>query len=109
MIDPHSIADQQDGEEDDGDNPLRAAAERMPPRKAPPPATPPRRKGDKSGEHAAPRRKLSAPQEAWDLWEQARKHALDNSWAEWARHVLTIAAADELGIDPQEALAEVGE
>lgn len=68
----------------------------------------PRRKGDKSGKHAEPRRKLSAPKEAWDLWERAREHALDDSWAEWARAVLTIAAADELGIDPQEALAEVG-
>lgn len=56
----------------------------------------------------APARRLSAPQEAWDLWERAREHALDDSWAEWARNVLTIAAADELGIDPQEALAEVG-
>lgn len=70
--------------------------------------TTPRRRGDKSGRHEAPRRKLSAPQEAWDLWERARAHAADASWAEWARHVLTVAAADELGIDPAEALDEVG-
>lgn len=62
----------------------------------------------RSGKHADPRRKLSAPPECWELWERAREHALDDSWAEWARHVLTIAAADELGIDPQEALAESG-
>lgn len=108
MIDPDEMtsADWADGEEDDGDNPLRAPSLRMPPAKPQPPK-PGRRKGDKSGKHAEPRRKLSAPQEAWDLWERARKHALDDSWAEWARNVLTIAAADELGIDPQEALAEV--
>lgn len=59
------------------------------------------------GKHATRRRPLSASDEAWDLWERAREHALDDSWAEWARAVLTIAAAEELGIDPQEALAEV--
>lgn len=106
MIDPNelTLADMQDGA-DDAENPLRAAADRMPPRKPAPPA---KRKSGPSGKHAEPRRKLSAPQEAWDLWERAREHALDDSWAEWARNVLTIAAADELGIDPQEALAEVG-
>lgn len=65
------------------------------------------RKSGPSGKHAEPRRKLSAPQEAWDLWERARQHALDDNWAEWARHVLTVAAADELGIDPSEALDAV--
>lgn len=102
-----TIADQQDGEEDDLDHPLRAPALRMRARNVEPPK-PVRRKGDKSGKHAEPRRKLTAPQEAWDLWDRAREHAQDDSWAEWARNVLTIAAADELGIDPQEALAEVG-
>lgn len=67
-----------------------------------------RRKSGPSGKHQDPRRKLSAPQEAWELWERAREHALDDSWAEWARNVLTIAAAEELGIDVQQALAETG-
>lgn len=67
-----------------------------------------RRKGGPPGKHAEPRRQLCAPREAWDLWDRARKHALDESWAEWARGVLTVAAAEELGIDPQEALRETG-
>lgn len=59
----------------------------------------------RSGMHVDPRRKLSAPRAAWELWDRAAESADDDTWAEWARGVLTIAAADELGIEPTEALA----
>ncbi len=34
------------------------------------------------------------------LQGRAVEHALEPSWAEWARHVLNLAACDELGLDP---------
>lgn len=69
----------------------------------------PRRKGDKSGAHSSPRRPLSAPQVAWELWGMACAQAGGVSWAVWARETLTAEAARQLGIDPEEALREVGE
>lgn len=68
----------------------------------------PRRKGDRSGDHSSPRRPLGASQEAWDLWALACAQA-GTSWAEWAREALTRAAAKQLGLDPEEALREVGD
>lgn len=59
----------------------------------------------RSGIHIDPRRPLSAPQAAWDLWARAVAQTKDESWAEWARGVLTVAAAEELGIEPSEALS----
>lgn len=108
MTDPNemTLADMQDGEADDADNPLRAAPHLMPPRK---PAPPQRRKSGPSGKHSEKRRKIAGSTELWDFLDRAVDHAQDDSFAEWARHVMIIAAADELGIDPQEALAEVGD
>ncbi len=34
------------------------------------------------------------------LQREAAVHALEPSWTEWARHVLNLAACDELGLDP---------
>lgn len=70
----------------------------------------PRRKGDKSGKHSpdSPRRKLSAPAEAWLLWDLAAEHD-QRSFADWARGVLTVAAAEALKIDPVTALEAIGE
>lgn len=59
----------------------------------------------RSGVHINPRRKITAPQAALDLWDRAADHADDDCFADWARGVLTVAAAEELGIDPVEALA----
>lgn len=61
----------------------------------------------RSGMHINSRRPLTATRAELELWDRAVEHAQDDSWAEWARDVLTIAAADELGIDPLEALQSV--
>lgn len=58
----------------------------------------------RSGMHVEHRRNLSAPDAAWELWQRAVDKAQDDSWAEWARNALVLQAADELGIDPHEAL-----
>lgn len=68
----------------------------------------PRRKGDKPGKHSAPRRKLSAPAEAWLLWDLAAEHD-QRSFADWARGMLTVAAAEALKLDPVQALEAIGE
>jgi hypothetical protein len=54
----------------------------------------------RSGMHIDPRRNLSAPDASWELWDRAAAHSDGASWAEWARGVLTDAAAEELGLDP---------
>jgi len=53
-----------------------------------------------SGAHSSPRRPLSGSHEEFALWDRAADHSDGASWAEWARGVLTDAAADELGLDP---------
>jgi hypothetical protein len=63
----------------------------------------------RSGGHVNPRVPLSAPQKAWDFWRLAAVTAGDDSWAEWARHALTIQAAEELGVDPVTALGVLSE
>jgi len=65
------------------------------------------RKRARSGDHTAPRRKLSASREQWALWAQAVEHAGDAHWADWAREMLDLAACDELGLCPvtREALS----
>jgi hypothetical protein len=57
----------------------------------------------RSGKYANPRRPLTAPKEAFELWDHAAEH-YGSDWADWARGVLTVAAADELKLDPMEAL-----
>lgn len=67
----------------------------------------PKRRADidrkRSGRHANPRRNLTAPAKAFAYWDRAAEHNV-RDWADWARGVLTVAAADELGEDPLEAL-----
>lgn len=65
-----------------------------------------RRKSGPSGKHDIPRRKLSAREETFVLWDLAARHA-KVSWSEWARRVLTAGAAAELGLDVDQALDEV--
>ena len=55
---------------------------------------------NRSGRHANPRKLITAPAEDWAIMQRAAEHALEPSLAEWARHVLVIAACDELGLDP---------
>ena len=62
-----------------------------------------------AGKHRNPRRLLTFTPDELELWERAVEHAeWPDSWADWARHVLTIAAADELKLDPLEALQKLG-
>lgn len=60
----------------------------------------------RSGRHVTPRRKLSAPHAAFELMDLAAKHADCEDWSDWARNVLIVSAADELGIDPLAALEQ---
>lgn len=68
----------------------------------------------KPGVHRQAQRLLRAPQVVFDLLDQAIEHNAESEatggysgFSDWARHVLVIAAADELGIDPLEALQRV--
>ncbi len=67
----------------------------------------PRRRGGKAGKNLQPSRLLRAPAELWALLDRAVEHADCDGFSDWARHVLALAAADELGIDPLEALRSV--
>lgn len=65
----------------------------------------------KPGVHRQAQRLLRAPQAVFDLLDKAIEHNAESDdtggysgFSDWARHVLVIAAADELGIDPLEAL-----
>lgn len=65
----------------------------------------------KPGKHRHPARPLRAPKAFFDLVDQAVEHNAESEapggyagFSDWARHHLAIAAADELGIDPLEAL-----
>lgn len=51
-----------------------------------------------SGRNQAPRRLLGAPPEAWELMDRAAEKQI-TSWSDWARGVLAIAVAQELGRD----------
>jgi hypothetical protein len=65
----------------------------------------PRKGGNRSGRRLNPVVKITMPREAIDYLRVASEHALvGDSLADWARGVLLIAAADELGDDPSEAL-----
>lgn len=64
-----------------------------------------------SGLNTQPQRQLRASAEFWALVDRALatnahsdSQAGYTGWSDWARHVLAIAAADELGVDPLEAL-----
>ena len=57
-----------------------------------------------SGRNVNPRRKISAPPEAWRLMDRAAERAIE-SWSEWARGKLALAVADELGLEPEEMIA----
>lgn len=67
----------------------------------------------KPGKHAHPVRRFHAPRLFFDLVDRAIEHNAErkhgnggySGFSDWARHHLAIAAADELGIDPLEALA----
>jgi len=68
----------------------------------------------KSGRNLQPQRQLRAPAAFWALLDRAiAANAADPDvggyagWSGWARHHLAIAAADELGIDPLDALRQV--
>lgn len=70
--------------------------------------------GGKGGAHSMPQRQLRAPRALFDLIDRALAHNIDSDadgaysgWTDWARHHLAIAAADELGLDPLDALALV--
>lgn len=54
----------------------------------------------RSGRHVNPRHLLTLDPADYALQRQAADHALEPNWTEWARHVLNIAACDELGLDP---------
>lgn len=69
---------------------------------------PSKRASGPSGRHSDPRRKLSASAESWLLWDLAAAHA-QQSFAEWARSVLTLAAAASLKLDPTQALEALDE
>ncbi len=80
---------------------------------APGPAPRKRRGGPsgKAGKHLHPLRRFHAPKALFDLIDKAIEHNADSKnnggysgWSDWARHHLAIAAADELGIDPIDAL-----
>lgn len=58
----------------------------------------------RSGKHTSKRRKLSVPDEAWELMDLAAARQIE-SWTEWARGKLAIAAAQELGLDEAETVA----
>lgn len=62
----------------------------------------------RSGMHVDPRVQFSVPRAALALWRRAAEHAGDRVFAEWLRAALTLRAADELGLDPTEALAVLG-
>lgn len=64
-----------------------------------------------SGKNIQPQRLLRAPKAFFDLIDRAIGHNAnsDNTggyagFSDWSRHHLAIAAADELGIDPLDAL-----
>lgn len=68
----------------------------------------------KPGVHRQSQRLLRAPEAVFALVDRAIAHNAESEqtggysgFSEWARHVLVIAAADELGIDPLDALALV--
>lgn len=73
---------------------------------------PKKRPSGKPGRHAHPMRRFHAPQAALDLIDQAIEHNAQrkrgnggySGFSDWARHHLVLAAADELGIDPLDAL-----
>lgn len=50
---------------------------------------------------------VSTPDEI-ELWDRAAEHADGSTRSDWARNVLTVAAADELGMDPLETLRGLG-
>lgn len=68
----------------------------------------------KPGVHRQAQRLLRAPQSVFDLLDRAIEHNAESKdtggysgFSDWARHILVIAAADELGIDPLDALQSV--
>lgn len=65
-----------------------------------------------SGKSKLPVRRCHAPKAFWELVDRAIEHNRESkndggyaNYSDWSRHHLAIAAADELGIDPMEALA----
>lgn len=72
---------------------------------------PRKRRSGASGRNLQPQRQLRAPAAFWQLLDRAIQANADgpniggySGWSDWARHHLAIAAADELGIDPGDAL-----
>lgn len=70
-----------------------------------------RKGGGPSGKNLQPQRQLRAPAAFWALLDRAiaanaegRAPGGYSGWSDWARHHLAIAAADELDMDPTEAL-----
>lgn len=70
----------------------------------------------KPGKHKHPARPLRAPVAFFELVDRAIEHNAESrapggyaGFSDWARHQLVIAAADELGIDPWEALKTLGD
>ena len=72
--------------------------------------------GGLGGKHLQSQRLLRAPKAFFDLVDRAIDHNAESKatggysgFSDWARHQLAIAAADELGIDPLDALKMIEE
>lgn len=64
---------------------------------------PRKRRSGKSGKNRQAQRQLRAPDALWSLVDRALDKT-GESWSDWARAALAIVAADELGMDPLDAL-----
>jgi hypothetical protein len=71
----------------------------------PAPAKPRKRRSGASGLNLQQQRQLRANPAVWALVERALAKT-GEGWSDWARAALVIVAADELGIDPLDALRE---